>query len=429
MSLLYFAVMLVYVRLLRNFIEREFRNSLASGPTVRAFRRSTLLAVVFGMTGVGAEGFAVPVPFLLAILAWPLTRSYFLPGSLIGVAVTWALLLVVFLIREHYHDRFHARMRRKRAIHRPVVGPVVIIFCLATIAMTAPMFVSRQKTQDYLKVRRSLSPFVASVRRSVEQVWRNEGRLLCVGDEQLDSLTTVSDNDATIEARIEGCGRYVLSAHSRQGNEMGRVILKAETSETSSGIALAWTCTGATYISGKESYVVPCPSSPDALYRAARSVELAHIKASAYDFLAVDGDGWTGSLKKYDSNSRLIFETAVEASIRVLGPNELEISYSYPDQPHLNSRSQMELSQNGTMLAGADVIDRAYTEDGFLSLATIKVDDGNVGAQEVRRIYRISEMSFVERIITAGKDTEATRMEYTFTRPPDDSRWNFVPTD
>lgn len=424
LGLIYVAIMFVYVRLFRGLIQRVFENSLQLNPTVRAFRRSTLLAILFGVGGIWVEGFGLPVPFLLAmlmilaglILEGYSALSYLLAPNLIGFAVSWLLLFTGFMLREHYLDLLSARLRRKRFDLQPWPKWTLIALLSVAVAMAVPLFVSSQRTAKRLEIRKSLLPSVEKIQRSTEHVWQREGRLLCQDDDRLAPPAETADTELIVEARTEGCGNFVLSAISSRGVVLGDVVLKAEPTEGLSGMTLEWECRGATYFKFEEPFVFKCPSSRRAIYSPIDEPLPPIMKASAYDFLAVEGDGWQGTRRVYDSNNKLISKIDIDVSIDIPSADEVEILYSYPDAPHMDSRSRIKFSRDGTVLDGAEVIDHSYTDAGVLRIITFSDSTGDSQSSKVRKTYLIAENSFVQRIVTAEKGSEAVRTEYVLDR-------------
>jgi len=103
---------------MRKIARRVFEDSENSGPTVRAFRRSYISAILFGFGAIGGEGFGLPAPSLLAILVSPMFGEELFRMNLVYLAVSFVVLFVIFLFREHYADlkahrrRHYGRFRR-----------------------------------------------------------------------------------------------------------------------------------------------------------------------------------------------------------------------------------------------------------------------------------------------------------------------------
>jgi len=113
LGLIIIAALTLYIFLVKGIIRAVFRRTEENGVMRRAFSRSSVCAIFFGFGGLAVEGFGLPVPSLPALLISPWWGHGMLLLNLKSLAVSWAVLLIAFMIREAYVERSRAAGRRR----------------------------------------------------------------------------------------------------------------------------------------------------------------------------------------------------------------------------------------------------------------------------------------------------------------------------
>jgi hypothetical protein len=140
---------------------------------------------------------------------------------------------------------------------------------------------------------------------------------------------------------------------------------------------------------------------------------------SVKEFRAAEGNlkGW---LTYLDYSSGKPFSMPAEVNVRVSAQGLVILALNYPKEPKANGNDTIAIGNNGTMLNGAIVVDRAVMEDGSIKLITeINGVDGNQNRKAViRHIYIIGKAIFQNRkeVKFDGEDKWTMRNEYLFIR-------------
>jgi hypothetical protein len=144
-----------------------------------------------------------------------------------------------------------------------------------------------------------------------------------------------------------------------------------------------------------------------------------HPTASTRDFKTGEGS-WKGTLTYLDYGSGKPFTMPADVVLRTATPGMIIFSYSYPKEPKANGNDTLFISQDGSMIDGARVVEKSVMEDGAIKIITDKDGvDGNDGKKAViRHYYIIGKNIFQSRKEVRFEGTEKwiKRNEYLFSR-------------
>lgn len=136
------------------------------------------------------------------------------------------------------------------------------------------------------------------------------------------------------------------------------------------------------------------------------------------DFEGIDGTDWTGSLTYLNYQPPYKdFTIPTNLEVETKGAS-IELFFKYPDEPHMNGSSQLEIGESGKALGGERVISKTVLEDGSKEVRT-RGDCKDMGKPaSCEMIYTLSVNSIsLKKMVTYEGETEAFRRnEYTFTR-------------
>ena len=154
----------------------------------------------------------------------------------------------------------------------------------------------------------------------------------------------------------------------------------------------------------------------------AQSTNSASIqdRITSNDLEAIKGK-WTGSLTYLDYSSNKPYSMPAELTVEE-GKNQFQfiLHYSYPNEPHANSKGKFEITEDGRRINKNDVISFERTKIDGLVVKTEHSGKDNNKKANIRNIYIISEDKFVISKEVKFKDSSEwlKRNEYNFTRHP-----------
>ena len=143
-------------------------------------------------------------------------------------------------------------------------------------------------------------------------------------------------------------------------------------------------------------------------------------RITSNDLEVVNGD-WTGSLTYIDYSSNKPYSMPADLTVEE-GKNEFQfiLNYSYPNEPHANSKGKFEITEDGTWINKNDIVSIERTENDGLIVKTEHSGKDNKKKAIIRNIYIISEDKFVISKEVKFEDSSEwlKRNEYSFTRNP-----------
>lgn len=143
-------------------------------------------------------------------------------------------------------------------------------------------------------------------------------------------------------------------------------------------------------------------------------------RITADDLESVKGE-WTGSLTYIDYSSNKPYSMPADLTVEE-GKNQFQyiLKYSYPNEPHANSKGKIEITKDGMRINKKDVVSIERTEFDGLIVKTEHSGKDNKKKATIRNVYIISEDKFVLSKEVKFEDTTEwlKRNEYSFTRNP-----------
>ena len=136
------------------------------------------------------------------------------------------------------------------------------------------------------------------------------------------------------------------------------------------------------------------------------------------DLDVLTGDDWTGTLTYRDYQSDRMVEIPAELSVSKDARTGFTLSFRYPEEPHMNGRSKVSVSNDGQSLNGATIIERTESNDTELSIVTMSEGEDNNLPATIRQTYVIGAWAFriKKEVRVEGSAEFSFRNEFDFSR-------------
>ena len=142
------------------------------------------------------------------------------------------------------------------------------------------------------------------------------------------------------------------------------------------------------------------------------------VELTADSMTPILGSDWSGSLT-YQDYQPPFADVTIEAALEVTAvQGGFEFAYIYPNEPHANSKSLVQIGENGTTIMDQPIVRNQISEDGTQTIVTAFACEDMGKSASCEMTYSLSAQAFsMRKMVTYDGETDAFRRNaYEFTR-------------
>lgn len=125
-------------------------------------------------------------------------------------------------------------------------------------------------------------------------------------------------------------------------------------------------------------------------------IKLDNPKVKPGDLKPLLGTKWTGNLTylDYSSNKKVSIKSNLTVTKSAESTSIWIFDFEYPEEPKANEKVEVEISKDGKMFDGEQVIEKIKLPNATLKIVTVKNGEDNNKLAIFRHTYLINKQSF-----------------------------------